>query len=541
MTKGYTPNALAQTDAYKLSHKKFEAAGTTKIYANFTARSGKHAKFEDSEKRVVVAGIQGFIKNVLIAEWNETFFNKKAKDVIPAWKARLEGYLGAGSVDMAHFEALHKLGYLPIKVKALPEGSKIPFKVAFLTITNTHKDFSWLVTYLETVISQEIWPVVTNATVAYQFLTLGNRFADETCGNRNHMPFQFHDFSARGMMGRHAAAASGFAHLLSHCGTDTTASLDYIDQLYGGYPKGSFIGASVPASEHSVTSLGIAVEGELETIKRWITQDYPAGIVSVVSDTLDYWRVITEYLPSLEKEIRARPSLGPLPGKVVVRPDSGDPVRVIAGYREDEIVRAESGIYSREDWNAPQLHDFHLKALTEDEVKGSIEVLYEKFGGSVNALGYKELSPCIGLIYGDSITLERARDIFSRLQQRGFASNNVVFGVGSYTYQMVSRDTLGMAIKATYAVVDAAGLELFKDPKTDDGTKKSARGLIQVVQMVFPGSDKVPTPEFIQFDQVEPHIEETGALRTVFEDGKLVVEEDFITIRNRVQDIKVSA
>jgi nicotinamide phosphoribosyltransferase len=528
----YTPVAPAQTDAYKLSHKKFEAAGTTKIYANFTARSGKYAKWGPVEHRVVVAGIQAFVKNVLIGEWNESFFNKPFKSVIATWKARVEGYLGAGSVSMKHFEALHKLGYLPIKLKALPEGSKVPFKVAFLTITNTHPDFSWLVTYLETVLSQEVWPIVTNATVAYQFYKLGERFADETCGNRDHLPFQFHDFSARGMFGRHAAAMSGFAHLVAgHCGTDTVAALDYIDQLYGNSPEGTFIAASVPASEHSVTSLGIAVDGELETIKRWITKDYPSGIVSVVSDTLDYWQVLTTYLPALESEIRARQPLGPLPAKVVVRPDSGDPIRIICGYREDEIVRAESGIYSREDWVKPQLHDFHLKALTEDEVKGSIQVLYEKFGGTINTNGYIVLDPCIGLIYGDSITLERADEIFRRLQSKGFASSNVVFGVGSYTYQMVSRDTYGMAVKATYAeVATSAGvqsLELFKDPKTDDGTKKSARGLI----CVYKGSDG----ELKQSDQVSPEEEQAGLLRTVFEDGKILIDESFATIRARVQ------
>lgn len=520
----YTPFALAQTDAYKLSHKKFEAAGTTQVYANFTARSGKHAKFMDSEKRVVVAGIQAYVKNVLIDEWNNTFFNKPLKSVIAQWKARVDGYLGEGSVSMDHFVALHKLGYLPIRLKALPEGSKVPFKVAFLTITNTHDDFAWLVTYLETVLSQEVWPVVTAATVAYQYRVLGERFADETCGNRDHLPFQFHDFSARGMYGRHAAAMSGFGHLLSSCGTDTVAALDYIDQLYGGYPANSFIAASVPASEHSVTSLGIAVDGELETIKRWITEDYPAGIVSVVSDTLDYWRVITDYLPSLEKEIRARKALGPLPGKVVVRPDSGDPVRIICGYRPDEVYTREGRIIVR----AAQPRDEY--EITCYEYKGSIEVLYEKFGGTINAQGYKLLDPCIGLIYGDSITIERAAEIFSRLQQKGFASSNVVFGVGSYTYQMVSRDTLGMAVKATYAEVDGKGLELYKDPKTDDGTKKSARGLISVYRDL--------EGNLYQTDQVGRESERDGELRTVFEDGKLLIDENFITIRNRVQDIE---
>lgn len=531
MTQGYTPVPQAQADAYKLSHKKFMADGTTKIYANLTARSGKYAKWGPGEHLIIVAGVQAFVKNVLIAEWNEGFFKRPQKAVIAEWKARVEGYLGEGSVSMDHFVALHKLGYLPIELKALPEGSKCPLKVAFLTITNTDPRFAWLVTYLETVLSQEIWPIVTSATAAHQFYLLGKRFGLETCGNLDHLIFQFHDFSARGMFGRHAAAMSGFAHLLAgHYGTDTVAALDYIDQLYGGFPAGTFIAASVPASEHSVTSLGIAVDGELETIRRWITKDYPAGIVSVVSDTLDYWQVLTKYLPALKDEIRARPALGVLPGKVVVRPDSGDPVRVICGYREDELVYSSDtgNVYSKEEWNSSK-HDFHLKPLTPEEIKGSIQVLYDEFGGTINANGYKQLDPCIGLIYGDSITLERADEIFRRLQEKGFASSNVVFGVGSYTYQMVSRDTLGMAIKATYAEVDGNGLELFKDPKTDDGTKKSARGLILV------GKD-TNTGNFYQVDQVEPEREALGYLQTVFRDGKILIDENFVTIRARVQE-----
>lgn len=521
----YIPQAVSQADGYKLSHKKFMKDGTTKLYANFTARSGKHAVFEDSEKRTVIAGVQGFIKDVLIGEWNDTFFNVLKADAIGAWSKRVVGYLGEGAVDMAHFEALHDLGYLPLRIKALPEGSKVPFKVAFMTITNTHDDFAWLVTYLETVISCEIWPMVTAATTAYQYLTLCNKFADETVGNRLHVPFQCHDFSNRGLFGRYAAVKSSFGHSLSFLGTDTIAVLDYIEQMYGGYPAGTLIGTSVPASEHSVTSLGIAIDGELATVKRWITEDYQTGIVSVVADTIDYWKMLTEYLPALEPEIRARGPNGFLPGKVVVRPDSGDPVRIICGYRPDEVYTDRWGkLRIRADQPRDEFE------ITQDEFKGSIRVLHEKFGGSVNAFGFIELDPCIGLIYGDSITLQRAREIFSRLQQAGFASSNVVLGVGSYTYQMVSRDTLGMAIKATYAEVDGEGLELFKDPKTDDGTKKSARGLL----VVYEGSDGV----IKQSDQVTPEEEEAGLLRTVFEDSELLIDESFITIRNRVQDIK---
>ena len=159
-----------------------------------------------------------------------------------------------------------------------------------------------------------------------------------------------------------------------------------------------------------------------------ITETYPAGIVSIVSDTWDYWKVITEFIPTLKSEILARD------GKVVIRPDSGDPVKIICGDPD-----AKPG---------------------SPEFKGSVECLWETFGGTETATGYKLLDGHIGLIYGDSITLERCEAICSQLEAKGFASTNVVFGIGSYTYQYVTRDTFGFAMKATYGEVNGKGLSL---------------------------------------------------------------------------------
>lgn len=522
---------LTQADFYKLSHKKFMVEGATELYANLTARSGKYMKFADDSKRVVFVGLQHFLKDFLIDEWNREFFSKPRKEVIAKFKRRVESSLGPGSVSMAHFEELHKLGYLPLKIKAVPEGSKVPFKVSLLTIKNTHEKFAWLVTYIETVLSCELWPVITAATTAYQFLTLCNRFADDTVGGRDHVQFQCHDFSARGMIGRVGGALTGLGHLTCFTGTDTVAAIDLVEDYYNVNTETYFVGGSIPASEHSVTSLGSSVNGEFETLRSWVTEAYPVGLVSIVSDTYDYWKVLTEYLPKMKEDIQNRKPNALGMAKVVVRPDSGDPAHVIAGYRPDEYFTTRAPFVTDE--SLVEYKDIYTcrktgKTLTENEIKGSIELLWETFGGSVNKFGYRELAPCIGLIYGDSITLERADDIFRRLQQRGFASNNVVFGVGSYTYQMVSRDTLGMAVKATSAVVDGKRMELFKDPATDDGTKKSARGLLRVEML---------DGELVMYDQQTEEQEAQGMLQTVFEDGKLLIDESFDTIRNRVQDI----
>lgn len=493
---------LTQADFYKLSHKKFMADGCTFTYANFTPRSGRYAKWHDNtNQKAVFFGLQAFIKDHLIDEWNTEFFNKPKDEVIKKFKRRCDTSLGVGAIDTAHFEALHDLGYLPIAIKALPEGSKVGMKVPVLTMYNTHPDFAWLVTYLETVLSSELWQPITSATTAYQYKMLCDEFADATVGNRNHVMFQCHDFSARGMAGRHAGGMSGAGHLLSFNGTDTIAAIDLVEDYYNANAETEFIAASVPASEHSVTSLGSSVDGEFDTIKRWITECYPTGIVSIVSDTYDYWNVLTNYLPKLKEDILARKPNELGLSKVVVRPDSGDPADIICGT----------------------VRDF-TEGSTPTE-KGSIELLWEIFGGTVNEKGCKELDSHIGLIYGDSITLERAREIFERLEEKGFASSNVVFGVGSFTYQMVSRDTLGMAVKATYAVVNGEGKELFKDPVTDNGTKKSARGLLRVEK---------EDGEFVLYDKQSVEQEQQGELRLVFENSKLIVDDTLANIRARV-------
>lgn len=252
----------------------------------------------------------------------------------------------------------------------------------------------------------------------------------------------------------------------------------------------------MPATEHSVMCMGTQ-DGEIKTFERLITDIYPAGIVSIVSDTWDFWQVITEFLPQLKDRILARA------GKVVIRPDSGDPVKIIVGD-----VDAAPG---------------------SPAFKGAIECMWETFGGTITPKGYKLLDGHIGLIYGDSITPARQREILEGLKAKGFASYNVVLGIGSWTYEYVTRDTFGFAMKATYGEVDGAGRDIFKDPKTDDGTKKSAKGLMQVYK------DGV-TGKLALKDQCSWEEEGKGELKTVFKDGKLVVDWTLAQIRERVRE-----
>jgi nicotinamide phosphoribosyltransferase len=293
------------------------------------------------------------------------------------------------------------------------------------------------------------------------------------------------------MFGPEAAMMSGAAHLTSFVGTDTVPAIDFLEEYYGADCTKELVGCSVPATEHSVMSLG-GDENELETFKKLITETYPKGIISIVSDTWDFWKVITEYLPKLKKEIMARD------GKVVIRPDSGDPVNIICGDTE----------------------------AIGSEYKGAVQCLWEIFSGKVNARGYKELDPHIGLIYGDSITIDRCRDICKGLEDKEFASTNVVFGIGSYTYTYTTRDQYGFAVKATYAEVDGKAKNIFKKPKTDDGTKNSAKGLTAVY--------KEPNGNYVLQDEALWETFNTCDLGTVFLNGQLIRETTLAKIREKL-------
>jgi nicotinamide phosphoribosyltransferase len=329
------------------------------------------------------------------------------------------------------------------------------------------------------------------------------------------------------MAGLESAMMSGAGHLLSFTGTDTIPALLFLEKYYTANVEKELVGGSVSATEHSVMCAG-GKDGEFETFERLITEIYPSGIVSIVSDSWDLWRVLTEYLPRLNDVIVARD------GKVVIRPDSGDPVDIICGkpYRDiDEL--SDKYITS-----GPNLFRFNGKFYTffdkfneveGPEIKGVIELLWDTFGGTINSKGYKQLDPHIGAIYGDSITLERADEICRRLEAKGFASTNIVFGIGSFTYQYNTRDTFGMAMKATWVNVNGESREIFKDPITDDGTKKSAKGLLKV--------KKNADGKYELHDRVtyEESIYDTD-LELVFQNGKLVKEQSLSEIRNRLKN-----
>ncbi len=486
-------NPLTAIDFYKTDHRRQYPEGTTQVYANFTPRSGRLANVIDRDDiKVVFFGLQYFIKDFLIDTWNQEFFERDKTKVVSQYKRRMDTSLGENTIDTAHIEALHDLGYLPLKIKALPEGSKVPMGVPVLTVVNTHPDFFWLTNYIETIMSCYLWKPITSATTAFEYKKLLTKYAKLTGTPLDVVQFQAHDFSFRGLSSWQDAAISGAAHLTSFYGTDTVSAIDLLEEYYDIDATQELIGASVPATEHSVMCMGTS-EGELETFRRLIEDIYPHGIVSIVSDTWDFWQVITEYLVLLKQKILDRQ------GKVVIRPDSGNPVKIICG-----------------DDDAP---------IDTPEYKGAVECLWEIFGGTKTETGYKMLDSHIGLIYGDSITLTRATEILQKLKAKGFTSGNIVFGVGSYTYQYVTRDNFGFAVKATSGIVNQERRDIFKNPKTGNGEKKSARGLLRVEKK---------DGTFVLYEQQTPNQEAQGELKPIFVDSKLVKTHSLTDIRARI-------
>lgn len=563
-------NPLFATDFYKPSHADQYNQKSEVIFSNFTPRSDKlFPHFFDEDHRIVAVGTQGMAVNFLVEYWNEQFFQQPKEQVIGEYVEELWLSLGIpeDKIRTEHIEALHDLGYLPLELRALPEGSLAPVQVPVYTIHNTDPRFFWLTNYFETALSAETWKVMNNATIAYQYFKLCKQFSDETCDTADHLMFQCHDFSFRGLSGIADAYKSGFGHLTSFYGTDNIPAIRYARRYYGMAHK--FVAGSIPASEHSVatTNIGAIIKNllkqpefekatldelryaaELVFLEKYATDIYPNGYCSYVSDSYDYWAVILAMLPELKDEIMARE------GKLVIRPDSGDPVRIVAGYTwttlekfsgiNAEMVLLPGGkfVSSRDMYDAIPCDDtpvrYHFAKLTEKDfreeqfvpdhiVHGTIECLWDTFGGVVNSKGFRVLDSHIGLIYGDSITLERARNIMKRLKDKGYASSNVVFGIGSYTYNYSTRDSLGFACKATGSIIGGDEILVTKEPKTDM-KKKSANGFLKVIK----GKDGIfKLVDGLSMDGIT---DADNELQIVFRNGKVYNQTTLTEIRERL-------
>jgi nicotinamide phosphoribosyltransferase len=467
-------NLLLMTDVYKLGHLRMYKPGTTKIYSYLCARSTK------KEQQALFFGLQPYLKLL------ERGVSKADAEEFFGYFTEILGSKPPEDI-VNKINALVALGYIPLEIKAVPEGTVLDNKNVLATVTNTHPDFYWVVGFFESLLLK-VWNTTSVATLSHKFKRLATQFTKETSDSDFLLPFLIHDFGYRGVSSEATAELSGAAHLVNFAGTDTVCAVKFVKENYGAT---GLVGASVPASEHSIhCSFGPTEEDELEYINNMMDLN-PTGLVSVVSDAYDYWRMLTKTLPKVKDKINARD------GKYVVRPDSGDPLEILCGNP-----------------NAP---------VGSPEHKGTFVLLEELFGATVNSKGYKELNPKIGVIYGDGMYFARYEMILNKMKEMGYANTNLVVGIGGLLLQQHNRDDLGFAFKATYAEINGKATELYKDPITDPG-KKSHMGLMTLVK---------ENGKYVTKDHATKEEERTGELKLVFMNGKLVNEQNFQEIRER--------
>ena len=501
----FKPNSLFYTDGYKIGHRRMLAPGTTKLYGTWIPRSTKHAP--KGVTKIVSFGQQLTVR-WLHDEFEENFFNLSEVEAFKFAKD-MSMYLGM-EFDGSHFSELHKLGYLPIRFKSLPEGIETLPNIPHMTFVNTVDGFAWLTLFLETIVSSLAWKPTTSATLALQYKRNVVEWVTKTDLTSSFLiPFLAPDFSARGL-NPWDMLSSGLGHATSFRGSDTLVVIPAARYFYGESNNEVCIN-SVNASEHSVSTTCIFTMGESQMLKYFMDQ-FPTGILSVVSDTFDLWKLITEYLPENKEQIMSRD------GKLVIRPDSGDPVDIICGR-----IHYTSNEQYLEDFVLPEYK------LQDPSEKGVIELLWDIFGGTVNEQGYKVLDPHIGAIYGDSITLDRQIEIYERLAAKGFASTNIVLGIGSFTYQFNTRDTFGFAAKGAWFEANGVEFNIFKDPITDDGTKKSLKGLLMVGYNDFNNPN-----EYFVVTECTHEQESKGLLQTIYEDGKFYNTVTLTEVRNKL-------
>ena len=491
-------NPLLESDFYKQVHWNQYPKNVAKVVSYFTPRMSRlmDMKATDDQDKLVMFGLQSYLKE-LIEDFNTYFFNRDKQEVLDEVKHLLNNTFANEDIYGLHrYAELHDLGYLPIEVKALPEGTRVPMGVPMFEISNTHPDFAWLTNALESVISCEMWHAMTSANVGYEYRKIVNEWFDKTCDDTCVRSAALGDFSMRGQESKRSAYKSSAGWLLSHINTATVPAISYLEKYYNCDCSKEVVGRGAISTEHSVMCSNYAVDGdEITQIKRLLTEIYPNNSFSMVSDSYDYWRLVDELLPQCKKEIEEHN------GCLLVRGDSGDPVEVVT-----QTV-------------------YHLA---------------DNFGYTVNSKGYKVLNPKVKAIYGDSITLTRAKKIYKELESKGFAACNVVLGVGSFSMQCLeddkklnpfTRDTFGIAIKATHIVMKNGEEHfVFKNPK-ESTFKKSHKGCCVVLK----NQNGLYCHDEQNWEDTYSPLNE---MELVFRDGKMIKEYSLKEIRDRLWEGK---
>lgn len=501
------------TDGYKLGHSGQYVPKTEMVYATLTPRSHKLARYVQANfsGKMVYAGGQYAVK-LLKEGWQHTFFDVPKEKAVKAYTRRLKNYLGPdhGDQQIELMGKLHDLGYLPLEIKSLPEGVRVNMQIPVMSVKSTHKDFYWLTNYVETFLSCTIWPICNAASISEQYYLTSKRWGEITGAPDMWLGIANHCFAARGHRGMEDAMISGFGHLLFSYGSDTLWSIDFAEEYYNADSDKELIACSVNATEHATATQRIAyyrqqghqgLDAEVESLRDLLTNVYPTGIISYVSDSEDYYGLLEYGLPVLRDVILSREedSLGLC--KFVVRPDSSPktPLEVICG-----------------DPDAPE---------GSAERKGSVQLLADTFGFSVNEKGFKVLHPKVGLIYGEAIDIDLQDKIYATLHEQGWCVSNVLFGVGSWGFlDRSSRDSWSMAIKGTHSIVAGKDVSMQKTPKTAANSKKSAKGLLRV---------ELEGDSYVLYQEQSEREEKKGELEAIFYNGDVVNETSLAEIRSR--------
>ena len=484
-------NPMLLIDFYKAVHAEMLPKNITKSVSYFTPRMSRVKRWD----KVVMFGLQGFIKTYLIDYFNEEFFDKPFEEIIYEYKRIMDASLGKDAYKIDKIESLHKLGYLPIEIVALPEGTIVPMHVPMFGITNTHKDFAWLPQSLESLISAEMWHPMLAATVGMTYRGIVNHYYDLTCEDNIPRSKALGAFDFRGEECLESAVKAGAGWCLSFLNTATVPTIPYLEKNYFCDCTKESVAYGSPSTEHSVMGSNYAVDGdEITLLRRLLTEIYPNTSFSAVLDSYDYWNIIDNILPQLKTEIMNHN------GCMLMRGDSGDCVEVVTK---------------------------------------TVFKLWEEFGGIINSKGYKVLDPHVKAIYGDSITVQRCEEIYKILMENGFSCSNVALGVGSFSFQCIeedgflkpfTRDTFSSCIKATYCEIDGKPFPIFKNPK-DGGFKKSQKGCCRVYTRC---DGSIYYEDELTWEQTIDYEKRGNMLIPVFKDGELLKEQSLKEIRDRL-------
>lgn len=484
-------NPMLLIDFYKAVHAEMLPKNITKSVSYFTPRMSRVKRWG----KVVMFGLQGFIKTYLIDYFNEEFFDKPFEEIIYEYKRIMDASLGKDTYKIDKIENLHKLGYLPIEIVALPEGTIVPMHVPMFGITNTHKDFAWLPQALESLVSAEMWHPMLAATVGKTYRDIVNYYYDLTCDDSIPKSKALGAFDFRGEECLESAVKAGAGWCLSFLNTATVPTIPYLEKNYFCDCTKEDVAYGSPSTEHSVMCSNYAIDGdEITLLRRLLTEIYPNTSFSAVLDSYDYWNVINNILPQLKTEIMNHN------GCMLMRGDSGDCVEVVTK---------------------------------------TVFKLWDEFGGTINSKGYKVLDPHVKAIYGDSITVQRCEEIYKILMENGFSCSNVALGVGSFSFQCIeedgflkpfTRDTFSSCIKATYCEIDGKPFPIFKNPK-DGGFKKSQKGCCRVYTRC---DGSIYYEDELTWEQATDYEKRGNMLIPVFKDGELLKEQSLKEIRDRL-------